>query len=140
MGDFQMEECIRASNVGEVVDFAREIAEIEGGELDRIVVEAWFSKSDRFLAAIWQGKVVGAVSFSTKGIENIRTPVLDFVNVLRPFQRKGVATRLCIAAIHDLVSDGFTPIHCTTLTPQSHRLVTGLPEESRLHLRIKKGF
>lgn len=140
MNDFQIEDCIRPSNVIEIVDLAREIAEIEDGIFDRGVIEEWFSQSDRFLAATWQDKVIGAVSFSTNGIENVKTPVLDFVNVLRPFQRRGVATRLCIAAIDQLISDGFTPIHCTTLTQESHRVIMGLPEENRVHLRIKKAF
>ena len=118
----------------------REIAEAEGGEFDSKAVKEWFSKSDRFLAATFQEKVVGAVSFSTNGIENTEMPILDFVNVLRPFQRRGIATRLCIAAIDELVRDGFTPIHCSAVTPASHKFVMSLPEDRRAHLRIEKAF
>lgn len=138
--DFQKEECIRASNVGEVLELMKAIVEFEHGTFDEVGFEEHLSKSNRFLSAIFRGKTIGAISFSTVGIENITMPVLDFVNVLRPFQRKGVGSRLCIRAIQELVRDGFTPIHCTALNPRSFMFLLSLPTEDRQHLRIQKAY
>jgi hypothetical protein len=138
--DFEKEEFIRSCSLAEIVKLMKEIADIEGGLFEVGTIEDWFSKSDRFLAAVFDGKIIGAISFSTKGIENVRMPVLDFVNVLRPFRGKRVATRLCISAITELVQQGITPIHCTALNPDSLRFLKSLPKASRNHLRIKKAF
>ncbi len=128
---------IRDGSLDEMVALYREIAILEGGSLDVERARNWFAQSDRFLVAVHDGKVIGGVSFSTTGFLGKNMPILDFVNVLRPYYRSGIGTTLCVSAISELVEKGFSSIHCTTLSGESHAFVMALPAASRQYLHVE---
>jgi hypothetical protein len=99
----------------------------------------WPEKTARpALAPSWHLVVVpvGSVTAATDGMLGKKMPILDFVNVLRPYRKKGIGSKLVVEAINRLVAAGKTPIHCLPPTTESHSFTKALPEKSKQHLRI----
>jgi hypothetical protein len=91
---------------------------------------------DGFLVAEYGGEVIGAIVTSSKGMDGSSLPTIANVYVLSDFARKGVGSRLLVAAMKSLLR-GVPKAFCRAVTPAMVNTIKRLPTQFKERLEHK---
>ena len=111
-------------------------------KLDWRGIEPPFIHSDRvedcdgFWVAEYQGKIIGAIATTSKGMDGSPLPTIANLYVLREFTQKGVGLRLLICAMKHLIAAGNLQLYLKATTDAMVRTIERLPPDLRGNLEI----
>jgi GNAT superfamily N-acetyltransferase len=98
-----------------------------GGSFPALLDTDRLPHADEFVVAELRGEIIGAVTLA--GLKGQRPPTLDTVYVVPTKRGRGIAARLCEAALRRFMEAGKTPVSCDVTTNKMQRALDKLPPD-----------
>ena len=131
---FEKEDRIREATANDVRWFFRKASDKDWSGIEPPFIDRGrLVYCDRFLVAEYEGNVIGAVATSSQGMDGSTLPTIANVYVLGDFTRKGVGSRLLVAAMEQLLP-GVPKVFCKAITPGMVSAIDKLPLEVKRRL------
>ena len=134
---FEKEDRIREATPNDVRWFFRKASDKDWSGIEPPFIDRGrLVYCDGFLVAEYGSEVIGAVATSSKGMDGSDLPTIANVYVLADFTRKGVGSRLLVAAMQRLLP-GIPKVFCKAITPGMTHIINKLPSGIKERLDYK---